>query len=107
MNPFEKFFSSKKIEDDVPEKIEETKNDEQAIKSSHDFMEAIYADRLSEAEAYLMQEKDQPSQSGHDDHWLHNKLAILLAKYIEKKDAPAVERLNQLLPANYQRKILE
>lgn len=77
------------------------------IKDSNDFGTAITNGHLVEAEAYLMSEKEKPSQSGHDDKWLVNKLVILLSQYVDKKDASAVERINQLLPENYRRQIIE
>ncbi len=77
------------------------------VKNSNDFGLAITEGRLEEAEAYLMQEKENPSHSGHDDTWLLNKLVILLSQYVNKKDASAVERINQLLPENYRRQISE
>lgn len=77
------------------------------VKNSNDFGLAITEGRLDEAEAYLMHEKENPSHSGHDDTWLVNKLVILLSQYVNKKDASAVERINQLLPENYRRQITE
>lgn len=108
MNPFEKIFpiNKEKKESVVEKKPESTVND-YGIKNTHDFMQAIYEDHLDEAESYLLREKNQASQSGHDEHWLYNKLRILLQKYIDKKDAPAVERINRLLPDHYQRNIVE
>ncbi len=109
MNPFEKLFGQKK-EAEMPtteqEQVADTSEDGQ-IKNSHDFMQAIYAGRLAEAEAYLVAEKNNPSQSGHDDLWLINKLSILLSQYLDKKDTLGVERINQLLPESHQRHLEE
>lgn len=101
MNPFEKLFAKTSTSEPIPstEKIE--------VKDSNDFGIAITEGHLAEAEAYLMTEKESPSNSGHDDHWLVNKLVILLSQYVNKKDAAGVERINQLLPDNYKRQIIE
>ena len=101
MNPFEKLFT-KNIENEPL-----TSTEKAEVKDSNDFGIAITEGRLAEAEAYLMAEKENPSNSGHDDNWLCNKLVILLSQYINKKDAAGVERINQLLPENYRRQIIE
>lgn len=103
MNPFDKIFS--KMNGSDSSKSNEAPTEK--IKDSNDFGLAITEGRLEEAEAYLMHEKENPSHSGHDDTWLVNKLVILLSQYLNKKDASAVERINQLLPENYRRQIIE
>jgi hypothetical protein len=108
MNLFEKVFGNKNVVvetgESEPPKIDETIT---LVESSDDFKMAINAGELSGAEAYLMSEKEKPSQSGHDDSWLQNKLIILLSQYVAHKDTAGVERINQLLPANFQRQIKE
>jgi hypothetical protein len=101
MNLFGKMFEKMGASDAASE-ITHTE-----VKNSNDFGLAITEGRLEEAEAYLMHEKENPSHSGHDDTWLQNKLVILLSQYVNKKDASAVERINQLLPENYRRQISE
>lgn len=102
MNPFDKIFSKMNGGDNSKSNESPAK-----IKDSNDFGLAITEGRLAEAEAYLMAEKENPSHSGHDDTWLVNKLVILLSQYLNKKNASAVERINQLLPENYRRQIIE
>jgi hypothetical protein len=101
MNPFEKLFAKNSTNESM------TSTEKVEVKDSNDFGIAITEGRLAEAESYLMAEKENPSQTGHDDHWLVNKLVILLGQYVNKKDAAGVERINQLLPENYRRQITE
>lgn len=107
MSLFEKVFGNKNVTSETEASTHLASNEMTEIKSSDDFKMAISAGELSKAEAYLMSEKEKPSQSGHDDTWLQNKLIILLSQYVAKKDIAGVERINQLLPANYQRQIKE
>lgn len=105
MKFFERFRSGNTESENNSLSEEKTPEEEKRIVSSRDFRLALADKRFAAAEAYLMQEKENPSQSGHNDLWLQNMLLILWRSYKTVGFNEDAERIKNMLPENMQHMI--
>ena len=73
------------------------------IRNNHDFMLALAdKERLAEAEAWLMKEREHSSQGSHNESWVMDRLSLLYHRYDEIGDTASAKKVYDLLPENIQ-----